>query len=130
MKIWIRKNKWLLIWFAFTFLSSILHYVHNVIYFSFYPEPIWLNPDLVDYCWFVMTPFGLLGLWFLWLENKKTSFFFLSIYCIMNLLTLGHYGCEVKIPISFAIHSFIWLEAIAASVLWGSSFKMVNHGNE
>ena len=42
--------------------SSILHYVHNVVYFDHYPEPDWLSPHLVDAFWFVMTPIGIYGL--------------------------------------------------------------------
>jgi hypothetical protein len=42
-------------------VTSILHYVDNVIFFKHYPEPTWLNPHLVDMAWFIMTPFGLAG---------------------------------------------------------------------
>ena len=30
------------------FVTSILHYVDNVLFFRHYPEPTWLNPHLVD----------------------------------------------------------------------------------
>jgi len=37
-------------------VTSILHYVDNVVFFRHYPAPTWLSPHLVDLAWFVMTP--------------------------------------------------------------------------
>lgn len=107
-----------LVWLvAINILMSILHYVDNIMYFEHHPEPKWLNADLVDYFWFFMTPFSLIGL-YLFYKNKYTmGFIAIVLYCLMSLLVLGHYNYTPFFEISFKIHLFIWLEAISAFVL-------------
>lgn len=117
VKSWFHKQRNLLFWLGLTFISSILHYVHNIIYFEYYPEPEWLDPHMVDAFWFFMTPFALLGLILHYMGRLRLAGLSFSLYALMNLLTLLHYGCEIKIPISLTIHVFIWFEAICAIVL-------------
>ncbi len=111
------KNKTLIFLVFITFISSILHYIHNIIHFDHYPEPDWLNPTLIDYFWFFMTPFAGLGLYLVHLKKIKASVMVLTLYALMNMLTLLHYACEIKVPISFTIHLLIWIEAICALAL-------------
>jgi len=102
---------------ALTVLSSIGHYVHNVIHFEHYPEPEWLNPQLVDAFWFIMTPFAIIGLFLDKVQMRKYAFISLTAYCLMNMLTLLHYACEVRVPISLSIHFLIWFEVVCAGIL-------------
>lgn len=113
---------------AFNVVTSILHYVDNVIDFKHYPEPTWLNPHLVDAAWFVMTPFGILGS-ILFLRGRHTiAFTCLYIYSIMGLLVLGHYLIAPPWEVSFRINLFIVLEAVSAMLLglftaWLQNFR-------
>lgn len=61
----------ILAWIVILNISmTILHYVDNIIFFHEYPEPPWLTAGIVDAFWFLMTPIGLLGLWFARKERK------------------------------------------------------------
>lgn len=106
--------KWL---FIINIVTTILHYVDNVLFFAHYPEPDWLNPQLVDLFWFVMTPVALLSLWQYKRQHFYLGFALLVSYVLMSLLVLGHYRYAPFHEINFKIHLFIWLEAIAAIVL-------------
>lgn len=111
-----KENKTFFFWPMMTFISSIFHYVHNIIHWYHYPEPNWLNPNLVDQFWFLMTPFAIIGI-VLEVSKRKSASIFFMLYALMNLLTLGHYGVKSDIQISFTIHFFIWYEAICAFIL-------------
>jgi hypothetical protein len=102
---------------AANIVTSILHYVDNVVFFRHYPEPTWLSPHLVDMAWFVMTPCGVAG-YLLFLRGRRTAAFAcLYLYAMMGLLVLGHYLIAPPWQVSFKINLFILAEAIAALLL-------------
>ncbi|MCG9756229.1 hypothetical protein L1D40_13515 [Shewanella insulae] len=120
---WLGRLKWLLL---ATFLSSILHYVDNILFFADYPEPVWINPSMVDLFWFFMTPLAPLGYLQLRRGNLHLSVSLLVLYGLSNMLTLGHYNYAPLMSIDSKIHLFILLEAVlgalvVAYVLWGYS---------
>lgn len=97
--------------------TSILHYVDNIVFFTHYPEPTWLNPHIVDMAWFVMTPFGVAG-YLLYPRGRRTAAFLcLYLYAAMGLLVLGHYLIAPPWRVSFKINLFILAEAVAALLL-------------
>lgn len=74
----------ILAWIVILNISmTILHYVDNIIFFHEYPEPPWLTAGIVDAFWFLMTPIGLLGLWFARKERKLQSSICLLTYAAM-----------------------------------------------
>lgn len=98
-------------------LTTILHYVDNVIFFQYYPEPDWLQAHWVDAFWFVMTPFAILSLFLFKQQKIKLAISCLISYVLMSLLVLGHYHYAPFFDISLKIHAFIWIETIAAIIL-------------
>ncbi len=98
-------------------VTSILHYVDNVLFFRHYPEPTWLNPHLVDMAWFVMTPFGVAGYLLFIRGRPAAAFACLYLYALMSLLVLGHYLIAPPWRVSFKINVFIMAEAVAALLL-------------
>ena len=98
-------------------VTSILHYVDNVLFFRHYPEPTWLNAHLVDMAWFVMTPFGVAGYVLFMRGRSAAAFACLYLYALMSLLVLGHYLIAPPWQVSFKINLFIMAEAIAAVLL-------------
>lgn len=106
------------------FMTSILHYVDNICYFSDYPEPTWLNPCLVDMFWFLMTPFAILGYWYHTQDWTKLATASLIAYALMSMLVLGHYLVSPPWDVSFKINAFILLEAIAAAILFTYSLHL------
>jgi hypothetical protein len=114
-----RSRRTLFALVAANVVTSILHYVDNVIFFKHYPEPTWLNPHLVDLAWFVMTPIGLAGC-LLFVRGRPTAAFVcLYLLSLMNLLVLGHYLIAPPWEVSFKINLFILLEAATALALGG-----------
>jgi hypothetical protein len=98
-------------------VATIFHYADNVCYFPEYPEPLWLNPGLVDAFWFVMTPLAVLGYWLIRRGLIRRGCLVLYTYAAASLLVLGHYRYAPFFSISTRIHLFILLEAALAVVL-------------
>lgn len=100
-----------------TAISSILHYVDNLLFFHEYPEPPWINRAMIDAFWFVMTPLAFAG----WLAIKRghpvAGLLLLMGYAGCNLLSLGHYLYAPLHAISGRIHAFILLESFLAVAL-------------
>ncbi|MGL1958296.1 MAG: hypothetical protein OCD00_13370 [Colwellia sp.] len=124
----LRQNKALIIIMLFNIASSVLHYVHNIVYFADYPEPEWMTPHIVDYFWFVMTPIGLWGVVCELKNNIRKANVLLFAYALMSLLSLLHYGVDTDKEITLSIHAFIWIESCCALMLivylkWRSVFK-------
>ena len=113
----VQQHKSLLLLLLLNLLASVLHYVHNVIYFQHYPETDWLSAHIVDYVWFLMTFIGLAGVIALInirLSIAKACF---NLYALLNMLSLLHYAVDSDNVMTVAMHSFIWLEALCAAAL-------------
>lgn len=110
-----RRLGWVLL---ATAISSILHYVDNLLFFHEYPEPPWINRSMIDAFWFVMTPLALAG----WLAIKRghpvAGLLLLMGYAGCNLLSLGHYLYAPLHAISGRIHAFILLESFFSVALF------------
>jgi hypothetical protein len=98
-------------------VTSVLHYVDNIVFFRHYPEPTWLSPHLVDLAWFVMTPFGVAGYLLFRRGRRPAAFACLYLYAAMGLLVLGHYLIAPPWEVSLKINAFIMAEAVAALLL-------------
>ncbi len=111
------RKRWLLWIIMGNIAASVLHYLDNLARFQEYPEPQWLSPHLAGAFWFVMTPMALGG-YYLYVRNRGTvAYLLLYLYGAMSLLVLGHYAYAPLADISFSIHLFILLEAVAAACL-------------
>jgi hypothetical protein len=83
-----------------------------------------------------MIPFGVVGYWLYVAHRHKLSYYLLYIYCLLNLVVLGHY-LPSRLRGGFwdydlKIHFLIWLEAFTALALlayvvklhwWGSRVR-------
>lgn len=114
--LWLKSLKWILV---VTFVSSILHYVDNILFFAYYPEPDWINPQIVDLFWFVMTPLAPLGFYLIKKERHHIGTSLLIVYGGCNMFTLGHYNYAPLNSIAIKIHLFIAFEAIMGCILIG-----------
>ena len=113
----VARKRWLFWIILGNIAASVLHYLDNIARFHEYPEPQWLSPHLVDAFWFVMTPVALGG-YYLYTRGRGTmAYLLLYLYGAMSLLVLGHYSYAPLADISFSIHFFILLEAVAAACL-------------
>ena len=110
-------RKWLLVLLVVNVGASILHYVDNIVFFHAYPEPLWMNPRIIDAFWFVMTPFAVLGYLLFRKGRHLSSYLCLYLYAAMSLLVLGHYRYGSMGELSLKINLFILIETIAAMAL-------------
>jgi hypothetical protein len=111
------SKKWLLIMLAVNVGASILHYVDNIVFFHTYPEPHWINPQIIDGFWFLMTPLAILGYALYSKGLRFYSYLCLYLYALMSLLVLGHYGYGSMWEMSLKINLLIFVEAVAAVAL-------------
>lgn len=95
-------------------LASVVHYVHNVVYFQHYPEPDWLSAHIVDYVWFLLTFIGLAGVAALINNRFYLAKALFRLYAALNMLSLLHYAVDSPNVMTVAMHSFIWQEALCA----------------
>ncbi|WP_299414705.1 hypothetical protein [Acaryochloris sp. IP29b_bin.148] len=110
-------QRWLLAMLILCIVTSILHYVDNIIFFDQYPEPTWFNPSLVDILWFVMTPIGIAG-YLLWQRGRLAlAFGLLYLYVAMGQLTLGHYFYAPIWDLTWKMNGLILLESFTALML-------------
>ena len=107
------------VWFMINIITSVLHYVHNIVYFEDYPEPVWINTTLVDMFWFVMTPVGIFGLYWELLQHHTKSYVATVLYCVMSMITIGHYFVESDKAVTMAMHFYIWIEVLSALMFLG-----------
>lgn len=107
----------LLLLLAINIGASILHYVDNILFFHAYPEPPWINPQIIDAFWFVMTPLAVLGYVFYSKGLRGYSYLCLYLYAVMSLLVLGHYRYGSMWEMSVKMNLLIFIEAIAAVAL-------------
>ena len=114
-------KRWLLVLLVINIGTSILHYVDNILFFHTYPEPHWINPQIIDAFWFVMTPFAVLGYVLYSKGLLGYSYLCLYLYALMSLLVLGHYRYGSMWEMSMRMNLLIFIEAIAAVGLIGYS---------
>jgi len=107
----------LLVILAINVLTTILHYVDNIAFFHTYPEPAWINPQIIDAFWFVITPIVVLGYVLYSKGLHPYSYLCLYLYSLLSLLVLGHYGTGSMLEMSFKINFLILLETFAAVTL-------------
>ncbi|GAB6259972.1 hypothetical protein [Photobacterium sp. R1] len=110
------RLKWILL---ATVVSSIFHYVDNIMFFANYPEPVWIQPRMIDLFWFAMTPLAPLGYQQVKRGHCHISAFLLITYGLCNMLTLGHYNFAPLSHISTKIHLLILFEALMGGILIG-----------
>lgn len=109
-------TRWLLAMLVVCIVTSILHYVDNVLFFDQYPEPTWFNPSLVDILWFVMTPLGITGYIFWQQRRRSLAFGLLYLYVVMGQLTLGHYFYAPIWELTWKMNGLILLESLTALI--------------
>jgi hypothetical protein len=97
--------------------ASLVHYVHNVVWFSEYPDPTWLSPARTDSFWFLMTPFAFAAYVFYRRGDARAASRASYAYAAMSLLVLGHYTILPPWRISAVINFGILVEVVAAIAL-------------
>ena len=110
-------KRWLLVLLVINIGTSILHYVDNILFFHTYPEPHWINPQIIDAFWFVMTPFAVLGYLLYSKGLRRYAYLCLYLYALMSLLVVGHYRYGSMWEMSMKMNLLIMIEAIAAVAL-------------
>jgi hypothetical protein len=115
------NEKNLLRYFLANLAATFIHFADNIIRLHSYPDLPTTQASDIALFWLVMTPFGLAGYWLYRKGERRLSFYSFYLYCIMNLIALGHYlPSRLRggfMNYGFEIHLFIWLEAATALVL-------------
>ena len=112
-----RSQQALLAIFLFNLISTWLHYTDNALFVDRYPGPDWFTTFGVFSAVIVMTPIGLLGYWLYTKRMFWLSYLFLYLYSITSVSSPGHYLFPMVMPMSLKMHSLIWLDGIAGTML-------------
>ncbi|HAA27324.1 MAG TPA: hypothetical protein DCE56_06135 [Cyanobacteria bacterium UBA8553] len=114
-----RPQQVLLAIVAVNFISTWLHYTDNALFLNQYPGPEWFTPIGILATVIVMTPIGLLGYWLYIRRSFWLSYLVLGVYSITSVSSPGHYLFPMVAPMSFKMHSLIWLDAVSGLSLIG-----------
>jgi hypothetical protein len=131
-----QNNSLLTLLFMANVMAAVLHYADNILNLREYPDLPTTQASSIVLSFIVMIPFGVFGYWLYVTRRHKMSYYFLYIYCLLNLAVLGHYlpsrMCGGFWDYDLKIHLLIWLEALTASALlayvvklhwWGSRVR-------
>jgi hypothetical protein len=122
------NNRLLSLLFMANVVATLLHYGDNILNLHEYPDLPTAQASSIVLFFIVMIPFGVVGYWLYVVRGHKLSYYLLYIYCLLNLVVLGHY-----LPsrlrggfwdYDFKIHFLIWLEALTALALLAYVVKL------
>lgn len=118
--------------FATNILATLFHYVDNILHLHEYPDLPTTQASSIVLFFLVMMPFGLAGYW-LYVKNRhKLSYYAFYIYCLLNMVVLGHYTPSRLRgdfwDYSFKVHALIWIEVITAMALLAYVIKLHRSG--
>lgn len=98
--------------------ASLLHFVHNAVYLSAYPNmPRWLTPARVCAAWLAQTSVGLLGYVIYRYRSRPAGTLLMVTYALLGFAALDHYAVARVTAHSIAMSATIAIEAAAAAIL-------------
>lgn len=106
---------------AFTLLTTMLHYAHNVFAAADYPQvegvPVGVAAALVAFAYFLFAAFGVLGYRDYLRGRHWRALAFLMVYSLSGLASLGHFLIAVpRIPAFW--FATIYTDTASALALW------------
>ncbi|MGW7532940.1 hypothetical protein [Amycolatopsis sp. NPDC054798] len=106
---------------AFTLVSTVLHYTHNVVRAADYPQipgiSVLVTQIVVAASWFVFTAFGVLGYRAYVRGQCWPALGFLLVYSLSGLASAGHFLVGVPQVPAFWFAT-IFTDTFAAVALW------------
>jgi hypothetical protein len=74
-------------------LASLLHFVHNAVYISAYPNlPTWVTPLRVYVAWCGIVVTGALGYWLYLRVSRNMGLLVIALYALLGFGGLDHYA--------------------------------------
>jgi uncharacterized membrane-anchored protein len=106
---------------AFSFISTTLHYAHNIIAVERYPQLVGISNTgtqvTVALGWVVLTVFGVLGYRRYRQRRYWPALAFLLVYSLSGLASAGHFLVGVPdVPVFW--FATIFTDALAAMAIW------------
>lgn len=101
-------------------ISTSLHYTDNGIFLDKYPGPEWItNAHIVYIAWIILTLTGLVGYWLYKRAMLRFAYLCLGIYSLTGLSSPGHYFYGEMSKFSLKMHTLIWFDFFAGSLVLG-----------
>jgi hypothetical protein len=98
-------------------VSTAIHYLDNAIYIDHYPQPDWINPELVYIVWSLLTLIGIAGYLFFKEGRYLSSGLYLLVYSYTGLSSLGHYLYGSLHDFSAKMHLLIAADALTGALV-------------
>lgn len=112
-----KARAWLLTLLSINFVSTILHYTDNFIFFNSYPAPNWMNMHHVYLAWLILTPFAIVGYWLYRQQKYWLAYLCLFIYSNAGAGSMGHYFYGSIADMSLKMNLSIVTDVIAGIAL-------------
>ena len=97
--------------------STAIHYTDNYLYVDEYPQPDYINRELIVLAWFLLTLVGIAGYLFYRDGKPAAAVAYLLVYSYTGLSSLGHYAFGDMGEFSTKMHVLIWMDGIAGLVV-------------
>jgi hypothetical protein len=98
--------------------ASLLHFVHNAVYLSQYPNlPLWLTSAGVYWAWLGITAVGAIGYGIYCRVSQRIGLAIIACYALLGFGGLDHYFAAPMSAHSATMNATIWIEAAGAAVL-------------
>jgi|GEM_PF-2336597 len=107
-------------------LASVIHFIHNAEFLSDYPglPDTWVRSDIYA-AWLVITLIGIGG-WVLLVRGlPRAGLMLLTVYAVLGMDSLGHYGVASFSEHTFAMNATILFEVFAASFLFLEAMRQM-----
>ena len=98
--------------------ASLLHFVHNAVFLSDYPNmPASLSAVRIYAAWCGITAVGIVGYWLRRAGYRVTGLVVIAVYAALGFGGLDHYTLAPVAAHSLAMNLTIGVEALAAAAL-------------
>lgn len=103
--------------------STAVHYTDNYINIDEYPQPDYINHEMIVVVWILLTLLGVAGYLFFRDEKRVPAGIYLLLYSYTGLSSLGHFAFGSMGEFSTRMHLTIWLDgltgaAVAICAVW------------
>ncbi|HEU4481140.1 MAG TPA: hypothetical protein VFS18_04580, partial [Actinomycetota bacterium] len=94
-----------------------VHYTDNYVSIDDYPQPGYINQELVALAWILLTLIGVAGYLFYRDRKPLAGVSYLLVYSYTGLSSLGHYAYGSSGDFTTKMHVLIWTDGIVGAVV-------------
>lgn len=98
-------------------LGTAIHYTDNYLYIDEYPQPDYINKEMVALAWILFTLIGIAGVLLYRERRPLAASLYLMVYSYTGLSSLGHYAFGASNEFTTKMHAFIWMDGVLGTIV-------------